>query len=130
MNVSEEFLKTQASENLLNRELRKLRHLVENTKFIAYEYAELKSGEEKVCRIVLDADFKDAETLKSWLTDAIFYLKTVRIEIKTPTEEIWKFVMSHLDDDIGLDTSDHKELENAFEKGLIVCYLDQKLRLK
>jgi hypothetical protein len=125
----EEFLRAQALEAVVNQELAKIKYIVENTTNIVCVYTKHESEDEKLYRIVLmkDNDIRDFQKVKNEIKN--FHPPASRYEEKPPVDEMWRFVLPHLNDDKFKDLRDPKVCEDGLKNGLIFCYLDQKLRL-
>jgi len=116
------FLKAQALQFAIDREYRKLKYIVEHISKIMMIYTKFK-GEEKLFRVVLIRKEKHNN-----LNFEHVYPKPSRVvEIHVPSINLWKELLPHLNDDIGLDTSDHKICDEALEKGLIFFLIDVKV---
>jgi hypothetical protein len=111
-----------ASGRQVKIEFGKLKYMQRYCTKMIYCYT-MYHDEERLFRIILVRNEKFDDYLK------YEHPTVTRHEVVEPSLERWKFVMNHMDDDLGLDTHDHKTCEGAVREGLVFICLEQSLRI-
>lgn len=117
-----------ASQRQFNIELGKIMYMQRYCKKMVYCYSmcyvgDLDREEERLFRIVL---IRDDNRFEDYINYG--YPMVSRHEVHEPNVERWKFVMNHINDDLGFDTSDHRTSDEAIRNGLVFIYIDKRLQ--
>lgn len=113
------FLKQQALQNVISRQYRRLKYLTEHVTKILMFYTKFKD-EEKLYRVVLIGSLE----YNKLNLEHVYPKPTRTVMIHVPSNNLWKELLPHLDDGVGLSTIDHKICDEALEKGLIFFDID------